>query len=802
MRDAVSGGTDPAPPAGGPMDHEAVRGVLASGRCLDAGVLLETEGMALLDAIGIDTPRRVVLAGVAAAAGLPDPPLPCDRVVLKVLSPEILHKTEMGGVRLLPSTLDAVAAEVASMERRFAGRRVEGYVLQEFVPHETGPGNEFLLGLRWTRDFGPIVTLGAGGIHAEFLARSLREGESLAVFSPTLLREGTVEGAIERMAAARLAVHGQRGRPPVVALARLAAVVRRFAALAATFCPDPLAEFEVNPLVASGGRLVALDALATLGARHAAGGPEEARPAPRPLEKIRRLLEPRSIAVVGVSESSMNPGRIILRNVLRAGFDPARVLVVKPGVEAIDGCRCVPSLAALPERMDVVVLSVSAAACAGLLEEVARERRAESVVLIPGGLEENPQSGGIVARMRAALQASRAEEWRGPVVNGGNCLGVRSVPGRYNTLFIPEYKLPPPARPVDPLALVTGSGAFAVSKSSKLARVNPVYTITIGNQMDLTAADYLEFLARDPRVEIFAVYLEGFRALDGARFVETAGRLTASGRPVILYLGGRTAAGSAAAASHTAAVAGDYVVARALAEAAGVIVAETLEDFEDLVRLFTALLGRSVSGFSLGALSNAGFETVAIADNLGPFRLPEYSETTTAALRAALERAGLAGIVAVRNPLDLTPILGDEGYETVVRRVLDDPAVDVGLVGCVPLTGALNTLAPAPGHGEDLAREDGIVKRLVRLAREGGKAWVAVVDAGPLYDPMSHALEEGGVPTFRAADRALRLFSRFCAARLEPSRRAAAGAAPGGLPAAPQGTPVPCAEIHAGSGDL
>jgi acyl-CoA synthetase (NDP forming) len=761
-----------------PLDLEGARRCLAGARASDGGALLETDGLAVLDAIGIATPRRVRLPGAEAAEALPDPPLPAERVVLKVLAPDLPHKTEAGGVRVLPARRLAVAAEVAAMERRFAGRPVAGYLLEEFVPHEGGLGSEFLLGLRWTRDFGPVVTLGAGGIHAEFLARALREEDSLAVFSPALVRAGAIEEAVERFLPARLATQSQRGRPAALALEALAEAVRRFLTLAAGFCPDPLAEFEVNPLVASGGRLVALDALAVLGRAMEPQGPA------RPLEKIGRLLLPRSIAVVGVSETSCNPGRIILQNILKAGFDPARVAVVKPGSESIEGCRCVPSISALPERADVVVLSVSASASAALIEEITRDRRAESVVLIPGGLEEKPESGPIVARMREALTRARGEDWRGPVVNGGNCLGVRSVPGRFNTLFIPEYKLPTPEGSEDPIALVMGSGAFAVSKSSKLSRLNPVYTITIGNQMDLTAGDYLEFLKRDPKVDVFAVYLEGFRPLDGARFVRAVEDIAASGRSVILYLAGRTPAGSAAAASHTAAVASDYRVARALAEGAGAVVAESLEDFEDLVRLFTLLRNRAVAGFSLGAATNAGYEAVAIADSLGPFHLARLSEEKRASLHAALEKAGLAGIVTVRNPLDLTPILDDAGYETVVRLLLDDPGVQVGLVGCVPLTGALNTLAAGPGHGEDIGRKDGIVDRLIRVARDYEKAWVAVVDAGPLYDPMARALEAGGVPTFRTADRALRLFGRFCAARLARPRTAgASGPAPTPPPA-------------------
>jgi hypothetical protein len=101
-----------------------------------------------------------------------------------------------------------------------------------------------------------------------------------------------------------------------------------------------------------------------------------------------------------------------------------------------------------------------------------------------------------------------------------------------------------------------------------------------------------------------------------------------------------------------------------------------------------------------------------------------------------------------------------------VRAVVDSDAVDVGVVGLVPLTGAINTLPPGEAHDEDVFRDDSIAGRMVRLHRESAKAWIVVVDAGALYDPLVELLEKGGVPTFRTADAALRLFDAYCAARL------------------------------------
>jgi len=759
----VSATAAPAAPA--TLDRNALRRVLYHARFRREGVLLESEGYDLLDALGIATPRRVTIADADATAALGEPPLGAarggaapERVVLKALGPRLLHKTERGAVAVVANRRAAVAAAVQAMASRLDGEPLAGFMLCEYVPHDAAFGHELLLGLHATRDFGPVVTLAPGGIHSELLGGALRDRQGVAILSPALAREdAAVARALEPLAIARLLTESQRGRAAELDLARLVAAVRAFLEVGRELCPDPIRELEINPLVVSAGRLVALDALATLGHE------SPPRRAPRPRAAIRRLLEPESIAVVGVSEK-LNPGRIILQNVLREGFDRARVFVVKPGAAEIDGCRCVPSLADLPAPVDLAVLSVSAAQSAALVAEIADSGRAGSVVLIPGGLEETPAGAALAARMTAALEASRSRPDGGPVVNGGNCLGIRSVPGRYNTLFIPPHKLPLPAGPADPVALVTGSGAFAVSKLSKLSGVNPLYTITIGNQMDLTAGDFMEFLADDPRVEVFGVYLEGFRPGDGERFLEAARAIVAAGRTVVLYRAGRTTAGAAAAASHTAAIAGDARVARSLCDTAGILTADTLEDFEDLVRLATFLRGREPDGLALGAVSNAGYECVAIADALGPFTLAPLEAGTRAALHAALEKERLNEILTVRNPMDLTPIMGDEGFAAVACAVLEDPGVNAGVVGCVPMTGALDTLAAGAGHGEDVLREDGLAARLIRMNSAVDKPWVAVVDAGRLYDPFARRLEEARIPTFRSADRALRLFGRWAVA--------------------------------------
>jgi acyl-CoA synthetase (NDP forming) len=535
---------------------------------------------------------------------------------------------------------------------------------------------------------------------------------------------------------------------------------------AAEFMPGHVSECEINPLVVSGDELIALDVLIKPGSGVTSTVVE------RPLWKIRNLLEPRSVAIIGVSEK-LNPGHIIINNLLREGFDRSRIYVVKQGSDLIGGCRCYSDIGSLPERVDLFIASVSAAQTPDVLEEIIERRSAESVIIIAGGLEEKSGSGKLAASMRAMLARARRDEWRGPVINGGNCLGIRSVPGRYDTMFIPETKLPVPQRSVAPVAIISQSGAFAISRMSKLTSVNPRYAITVGNQMDLTVSDYLVYLKDDPDLSVFAVYVEGFKPLDGISFLTAAREITATGRTVIFYLAGRTVAGAKATSSHTASIAGDYRVACALARSAGVIVAESLEEFEDLTKVFALLGDRRVAGLRLAAVSNAGFECVAVADNLGGFELAEFSASTRERIEAIFKRCHIDAVVDSHNPLDLTPMTDDAGYEEAIRAVMDDEMVEAGIIGCVPLTAALNTMSAGPTHGEDLHRESSVAMRMAKLKDETKKPWVVVIDAGAIYDPMSRLLESKCIPVFRTADRAARILNIYCAEQLSRTVRAA-----------------------------
>lgn len=779
---------------------EKFRNIVAPAVAEGRSALTELEGLALLEAMDIGSPGHLFvrsseeLVRLSQQASSANFLFPGEKAVVKVISPQILHKTERGGVAIVGNTLPEILASVRAMEAKFADCAVQGYTVNEFVRYEPKLGHEMLFGYRFAADFGPVVSFGPGGIFAEFLAKKFKTGAANIAFSPRTTTRATVESALADNVVTGLTCAGLRNTRPELSLSLLVETIMKFVQAADAFAAAGISEFEVNPMVIraeargsgaarsddsnahAGGSLVALDCLVTLKdfasiglAKRPDGLLYNAAQASRPVANISRILVPKSAAVIGVSEKGMNNGRIILRNLIANGFDRRRLYVVKPGAEFIDDCRCVPDVASLPEKVDLFVLVIPAAGTPETLAQIAEHDKAWSVIVIPGGLEEKAGSGEIVAAMNAALAAAR-ERGGGPLINGGNCLGIRSVPGKYNTLFIPEYKLPMPVGKVAALAVVSQSGAYSICRISKHPNINPKYVITCGNQTDLTIGDYLDYLKDDPEIHVFAVYVEGFKPLDGEKALRATQAISDSGRTVIFYRAGRTSAGAGAAASHTASIAGDYSVTRELFSKAGAVVCETLQDFDDAITVFTLLDGKKARGNRLGAVSNAGFECVAMADNLHGMKLATLSDATKAELFAILAKERISDIVDVHNPLDITPTGSDDAYVNSFRAVMLDEGTDLGIVGIVPFTAKMNTLAANPAvHGEDVTRPDSVALRYGQFFQETEKPFVAALDTGPLYDPLGFELEKRGVPVFRTADRALRMLELW---RTSPSARA------------------------------
>ena len=688
------------------------------------------------------------------------------RIVLKVVGRKILHKTEVGGVSLMRVDGTTTPADVlakgegllADLEKNGAGDLCEGLLATRFVPHRGNtPGQEVLLSLRQDPAFGPVVVLGIGGTLTEWFGKATG-GESRLIFAANGLRADEVSVVLEAHPVLSLLCQPSRLYPePPIALAALADAVVRLARLGEHFGPAgeaswTLEEIEINPAVATGGGLVALDGVGLVSRRKWA-------PVTRPLEKIDPLLAPRSAVVMGVSAKSANPGRIILNNLRRSeGVDQQRLYVVHPSEATIAGVPCFPTVADLPETCDLAVVSVPAEGALTAITELIDQAKAQSIILIPGGFAETGEKG-LAEAIEQVLRRGNERPDRGPVMVGANCLGIVSR-DNYNTFFLPEYKLPFRPGAGQNLAVVSQSGAYVVTFASNYdGLIHPRASISFGNQMDLTVADFLNHFNGVDGVDVIACYVEGFREGDGQRFVDFARQARAKGKKVIVFKAGKTALGAQAAASHTASLAGDYAVARSCLTAAGVIVAESLNEFEDLIKTFTLLSGRPAQGNRVGIISNAGFECSTVMDALDGLELAVFDEASQRKLDEALPPFAHRS-----NPIDCTPMTATAAFGTACQEILASSGVDVAILSAVPVTPALDNLVAAEdgAHQEDLSGPRSQPSLMIEALQGSTKPAVVVVDSGEIYDPMCRMIEAAGTPVFRKIDRAARALAAYC----------------------------------------
>ncbi len=745
------------------VDFQAIEALLQAAVADGRATLFEHEVYQLIKASG----AVHVPATLFVPKGRPIPRdaldrLPGARVVLKIVATGIAHKSDRGGVLFVDRDLDTVSATATGMLAidYAPDANVRGLLICECVQHDaSGFGSELFVGMRSAREFGPIVAAGLGGVQTEFFASRLPKSQALATALAFETSGREFFDLFRKTVAYELLAGRARGTRRIVPDEHLIECFDAFVQMARVFCVAErgdrpvITELEVNPFAFRDGYMVPLDGLCQLGYV-----PPD--PPPRPIEKLERLLHPKSIAVVGVSAKAMNMGRVILNNLRECGFDRGRTYVIKEGLDELDGVRCVAGLADLPETVDLLVVAVSADQVPALVDQLDRHAKAETVILIPGGLGETEGGKQTEQELARRIAEAHTRPGGGPVYVGGNCLGIQSRPGRYDTFFIPASKLAKRwSAPGRRVALISQSGAYVITRMSNLETLDPSYAISVGNQMDLTVSDFLQFLGRHDLADVYGVYMEGFKDRDGLAFAQAVSLLSAAGKDVIFYKAGRTAAGRSATAGHTASIAGDYNVCAAAAANAGALVAETFKEFEYLTELATHLYDRRIGGTRLGAISNAGYETVGMADAVaGPHyevSLPPLSGECSTRIREVLAKHRLEGLVNPRNPLDLTPMATDECHEECIRAMLASDDIDAVVASFVPLTPAMKTTP------DEIAAESSMVHRLPGIYADTDKPLVVVIDSGPLYDPLAQAVRGTGVPVFRSADSAVRSLGRY-----------------------------------------
>lgn len=635
------------------------------------------------------------------------------------------------------------------------------------VPAVAGTG--ISIGIRCLRDFGMVIEAGITGEDKEVYAGALRPGQATAAATAGLT-DG--DGFLElfrtttgyRRLTASVGGGGQALDSALVACFNLLLEIANEFSPEVPDTPWVIEELTLNPVTFDGERLLPLDCCCRF-----------ARPvtvrSPRPIEKIDKLLHPQSIGIIGVSASKMNFGRIMLNNIVGSGYDKNKLRIIRPGETEIDGVPCVDSLEALDGKLDLFVVAVAADAVFNLVDEVIRTDAAETVMLIPGGLGETKKSLAPTAAMIEKINAAHQQSGGGPIFLGGNCLGIISRPGNYDSWFVPAERLPRPQyKQRRNTALISQSGAFMVTRISKHPWLDPAYMIADGNQNDISHSDLLRYFNTREEIEVIGIYIEGFRDLDGIAFAGAVREAVLKGKQIIVYKAGHTQSGCNAAIGHTASTAGDYQLCETLLLQAGAMVAHDLSEFTDLMYVADCLHHKHIGGKRLGTISGAGFEAVAMADSIEvdgfSMEMAILQPATVTRLEEILTAKRLDALMEVRNPIDINPAADDEAHLQCTVAFVEDPNVDAVVSSIDPVSPAIMSMEKSSRKGFDMHNENSQANTFPGLVRESAKPIIGVMDGGAQYDAMAVQLMDSGVCIFRSCERAVHTLARYVEARL------------------------------------
>lgn len=784
------------------IDFDVITQIFAAAEEQGRDALFEHETYDLLRNSGAETPPEAKL--LVKGSRLSDEDLlvmPGEKVVLKVISPTIIHKTEVGGVKIVekkgdkirsawrrmmyevPETYRAIIEKNPShgpeIYRGLSGeqlqqaiaRDIRGALMVQFMPPDSEAfGNELIVGVRNSREFGMVISAGLGGTDTELYAERFRKGQAIVAAS-TAGTDGESFFELFRKTICYKKLAGlTRGQRRIVTDEQIIECFSSLIEIANYYSPiNPdapyvIEELEINPFAFTDYLMIPLDGMC----RFRKPGQMVAT---RPYLKIGRLLNPKSIGIMGVSTTRKNFGRVILDNILASGYRPDDISIIRPDIASFEGVECVANLSALDKKLDLLVVAVGGEQVPGIVLQVINENCAETVMLIAGGMGETADTAERATELMAAIKAAHLARDGGPVFLGANCLGVVSHPGKFDTLFIPDVKLPKQhGERKRNAAFVSQSGAFMITRLSKRPELDPAYMISVGNQNDLTLGDMLNYLKDDEEIDVIGVYAEGFKDLDGLAFTRAVRQAVSSGKDVIFYKAGRTPEGKTATSGHTASLAGDYMVCESCVRQAGGIVAQTFSQFEDLLMLSQRLHNKEIRGNRLAAVSGAGFEAVGMADNIlsddFQLKMAKFTPPTIEKLEAILKEKRLDNLVQVQNPLDINPGADDEVHVRAVSVLAKDTNVDAVVVGLDPLSPAMRTLSQADSEMYSFADPASIARTMPEEIDRLEKPVIGVVDGGRLYDPLVDELVDSGMAIFRSSDRAVQALAMYMEGRL------------------------------------
>lgn len=623
---------------------ESVRKILDQVKADNRTSLTAPEGKLVCDAYGIPVPKEGLAksAGEAAtvAGGIGFP------VVMKIVSPDILHKTEAGGVvvgvKAAAEAEQAYDAIIASARRYKADARIDGVQVQKMLPG----GTEVIVGAITDGSFGKLVAFGLGGVLVEVLKD--------ITFRLAPASKAEALSMLDGIKAHEL-LQGARGGDPVNREA-LAEVIVKVSQLVSDF-PE-IVELDLNPVFATKSDAVAADVRVVVDFDY------KPRPAPRSNEEIvaamSRIMQPKAVAVIGASAEDGKIGNSVMKNLINGGYK-GEIYPIHPKAPDILGYKAYKSVKDVPGVIDVAVFAIPAKFVATALAECG-EKKIPGAVLIPSGFAEagHPE-----------LQAEIVEVGRKGNVRlmGPNIYGFYYTPANLCATFCTAYDV----RGHAALSSQSGGIGMAIIGFSRSAKMGVSAIVGLGNKADIDEDDLLAFFEKDPNTNLIAQHCEDLK--DGRAFAEAAKRVSKK-KPVVVLKAGRTAAGAKAASSHTGALAGNDKIYEDVLNQSGVIRARSLRQLLEFARGVPVL--PTPKGENVLIITGAGGSGVLLSDSVvdNGLSLMTMPPDLDAAFRKFIPPFGAAG-----NPVDITGGEPPITYVNTVKLGLSDDRIHALILG-------------------------------------------------------------------------------------------------------------------------
>jgi 3-hydroxypropionyl-CoA synthetase (ADP-forming) len=684
------------------MANEEVQKIFNDVFSTNEKVITEELAKKILTEYGVKVPKYALVKSVdeaekkAREVGFP--------LVAKIVSPQILHKTDVNGVKVGLNSEAAVKETFNDMHGRLSKQyNIKGVLLEKMA----APGAELIVGLQNDPQFGPIIMVGIGGIYTE-------------VFKDVTFRvlPITKEDAVSMMEdlKGKQILKGFRGAPPV-SMDALANALVSIGNLGTDMAPY-YESIDFNPVIFYEKDYVVVDAKILLRDNPDLQVISKAQP---DSEFMDLFFNAKSVALIGASPEAGKIGNSVLESLVKHEYKGKVYPVNAKGYPEIMGIKAYKSLEDIPDNVDIAVVTVDLKFVPDLLKAASKKGIHNFVVISGGGKELGGERAAIEAQVKELSKQLRIR------IIGPNCIGMFNGANRLDCAFQGHARMVRPKN--GDVAFLSQSGTVGIAFMESSDSFGMSKMISYGNRSDVDEADMIWYLSEDPQTKVIGLYVEGLG--DGRKFMNTAKRVIKErSKPIVVFKNGRSARGAKQAVSHTGSLGGSYGVVKGAFDQAGII---SVDNYEELTAALKALTWQPVpSGGRVAMVTNGAGPIIAAIDNferLG-LQVADLSDQSKKSLKDHYPPTYVIG-----NPCDITGSANADDYRFAIQTFIDDPSVDIVMPWFV---------------FQDDPLEETIVDVLASFQKQRKKPILVGAMGGPFTKKISQRIEDVNVPVYHS----------------------------------------------------